>query len=67
MDFISSTVMYRYCCWSLSIGSSPAINIRVNKVDERTRIDSQERTVEPEKTEETLIFWNIAEFERAVR
>lgn len=24
IDFMSSTVMYRYCCWSLSIGSSPA-------------------------------------------
>lgn len=26
IDFMSSTVMYRYCCWSLSIGSSPVMN-----------------------------------------
>lgn len=44
MDFMSSTVMYRYCCWSLSIGSSPAVNIWLNKVDEWTRICSRERT-----------------------
>lgn len=34
MDFISSTVMYRYCCWSLSIGSSPIIdNIIINDIE----------------------------------
>lgn len=56
MDFMSSTVIYRYCCWSLSIGSSPAVNIWLNKVEEWKRYDSQERMEESEW--ETLAFWN---------